>query len=70
MINKLINHGYNPNDLIEQTKTMMKLQYQNDGSKTNQEVYEDYFYSIYGEKFINDKPIMESLYECKNILDF
>ena len=63
MINKLINHGYDPNDLIEQTQTMMKLQYQNDGSKTNQKVYEDYFYSIYGEKFINDKPIMELFYK-------
>ena len=63
MISKLISYGYSAENLIEETKTMMKLQYQNDGSKTNEEVYNNYFYSIYGEKFINDKPVMELFYK-------
>jgi len=63
LVKKLVNYGYDANELIKQTQTLMKLQYENNGSKTNEEVYIDYFYSIYGEKLLSDMPIIDNFYK-------
>lgn len=63
LVTKLINHGYNPKELIPQIQTLMELQYSNDGSKTNEQIYLDYFYSLYGKKLFDDMPIIDSFYK-------
>lgn len=60
---KMSTYGYDSNKIISDiwlgTKNMIK----NDGKRTNEEVFWDTFYSIYGEKAIDDRPKFDSFYE-------
>ena len=63
LVTKLANYGYNPDELISQTQKLMGLQYANDGSKTSEQIYYDYFYGLYGKKVFDDAQIMDSFYK-------
>lgn len=60
---KLAPHGYEPNQLVKTvwkgTGAMMK----NTGKKTNEEVFWDFFASLYGEGSRKDLPLFEEFYE-------
>lgn len=57
---KVKDRGYDQQELIKVIWAGTKLMYKNDGSKTNEEVFWDYFKSVYGN--INDKPIFDDFY--------
>lgn len=54
--------GYEKNQLINTILTGTKLMYENNGSKTNEEVFWDYFISIYGEEKLKDKEVFNDFY--------
>lgn len=60
---KLAPRGYEPESLIKAvwggTGAMMK----NDGSKTNEQVFWDFFSGIYGQKALGDMPYFEEFYK-------
>ena len=61
---KMRSHGYEDLDKMvatiwEGTKRMML----NDGSKTNEQVFWDYFAEVYGEQRLADKPLFNAFYE-------
>ena len=62
---KLAPHGYDPEKLIKAiwagTYTMIK----NDGSRTNEEAFWDYFTTIFGETARDDEKIFEEFYRLE-----
>lgn len=62
---KLAPHGYDPEKLIKAiwagTYTMIK----NDGSRTNEEAFWDYFTTIFGEAARDDEKIFEEFYRIE-----
>ncbi len=60
---KLAPHGYEPNKLIEAvwggTHKMMK----NDGSRTNEEVFWEFFAGVFGEKAREDISLFDEFYK-------
>ena len=60
---KLAPRGYEPESLIKAvwggTGAMMK----NDGSKTNEQAFWDFFSNIYGQKALEDMPYFEEFYK-------
>ena len=48
MSTKMKDFGFEPNKLIETIWAGTKCMYKNDGNKTNEEVFWDYFKSVYG----------------------
>lgn len=60
---KLAPRGYEPESLIKAvwggTGAMMK----NDGSKTNEQAFWDFFSGIYGQKALQDMPYFEEFYK-------
>jgi FMN phosphatase YigB (HAD superfamily) len=60
---KLSNYGYEPNKLINSIWKGTMVMINNDGSKTNEEAFWDFFKSVYGEESINDHDIFEEFYK-------
>ena len=63
LVTKLANHGYDPDKMITNIKTLMKLMYENDGSKTSEEVFLELFSKEYGNKVYEDKDLYDSFYK-------
>ena len=59
---KVCTYGYEKEALIKHVWAGTKLMYQNNGEKSNEQVFWDYFSSIYGEKALNDKPYFDAFY--------
>ena len=59
---KLYPLGYESNKLIDVIWKGTILMMQNDGSKTNEEVFWSYFKERYGEEKLNDKEYIDSFY--------
>ena len=60
---KLASYGYQPEALIDAIWAGTIEMIKNDGKRTNEEVFWDYFASIYGEKALADMPLFEKFYE-------
>ena len=59
---KMINYGFEVEALIKNLWAGNKLMYNNDGSKTNEEVFWDYFKLAYGDDIINSKEEFDKFY--------
>lgn len=59
---KMINYGFEPNELIKNIWQGTKLMYANDGSKSNEEVFWNYFKKVYGEEIIDKKIEFDKFY--------
>ena len=55
--------GYEKDKLIDTIWKGTYLMYKNDGKITNEEVFWNYFASIYGKDKLKDKPIFDDFYE-------
>lgn len=55
-------YGYDSEKLIDTIWKGTYLMYQNDGKKTNEEVFWDYFASVFGKESLNDKVIFDDFY--------
>ena len=60
---KMAEHGYESKALIENIWKGTYGMIQNNGSKTNEQVFWDVFSQFYGEKAIKDQLLFESFYE-------
>ncbi len=60
---KLAQRGYDPNALIKAMWGGTEKMIKNDGAKTNEEVFWDFFASIYGEKAREDIPYFDEFYK-------
>ena len=60
---KLAMHGYEPKELLENVWTGTMKMIKNDGSKTNDKVFWDYFVTKYGEKVLEDIRFFDEFYE-------
>ncbi len=60
---KLAPLGYDPEQLIKVIWGGTNAMINNDGKKTNEEVFWDFFCKIYGEKARKDEPIFEQFYK-------
>lgn len=56
-------YGYEQQKLINTIWEGTKKMYKNDGSKTNEKVFWEYFASIYGNEKVKDKKYFDSFYE-------
>lgn len=59
---KVLPLGYEKNKLISTILNGTKLMYENDGSKTNEEVFWDYFTTVYGKEKLKDKEVFDNFY--------
>ena len=59
---KLAPHGYEPKALIDAIWAGTIEMIKNDGQRTNEEAFWDYFASIYGEKSLADMSLFEKFY--------
>ena len=60
---RLMPLGYNPDDLIKVIWGGTNAMFNNDGSKTNEEVFWQYFLDFYGEdKIKSDRKIIDEFY--------
>ena len=59
---KLAPYGYNPEELTKVIWSGTKEMVINDGTKTNEEAFWQYFNNYYGENNIKDKGIFDSFY--------
>lgn len=60
---KIKNHGYNDmNELVKVIWTGTKAMMENDGTKTNEEVFWNVFVSHYGERVYEDKEFFDEFY--------
>lgn len=59
---KICPYGYEAKELMNHVWKGTYAMYANDGSKTNEQVFWDYFSSIYGQKVFKDKPYFDSFY--------
>lgn len=68
LFEKVKHLGYQEEELTKAIWTGTKLMYENDGSKTNEEVFWDYFVKVYGEENLKHKKIFDDFYlnEFKN----
>ncbi len=60
---KLAPLGYEPGQLIKVIWGGTDAMINNDGKKTNEEVFWDFFSKVYGEKSLNDQPHFEEFYK-------
>lgn len=59
---KLAPHGYEQEKLIQSIWAGTRVMVKNDGAKTNESVFWDFFASVYGEKVRADEPYFEAFY--------
>lgn len=62
LVKKMAPHGYEPEKLIRTIWGGTAAMVRNDGSRTNEEVFWDYYTSVYGEKAREDIPFFEEFY--------
>lgn len=62
---KLAPYGYQPQPLIDAIWSGTAAMVKNDGSRRNEEAFWQKFYSIFGEKSLQDKPLFEEFYRCE-----
>ena len=72
---KLYPYGFEPQKLIESIWNGTMLMVKNNGKKTNEEVFWDYFKKIYGNEVMKYHPIFEEYYhnefqQVKNVCGF
>lgn len=72
---KLAPYGYEAKPLIDAIWGGVKSMAMNDGSRTNENAFWDFFEKIFGKKVYDDKPIFEDFYAndfqvAKNICGF
>ncbi len=60
---KLAPCGYDPKQLIDAVWGGTKAMIKNDGTKTNEAVFWDFFTNLYGEKALEDMPHFEEFYK-------
>lgn len=60
---KLAPHGYEPKSLINAIWAGTMEMIKNDGSKSNEKAFWNYFASQYGEKSLEDLPLFEKFYQ-------
>ena len=60
---KFANQGYDYDEVNKVIWNAVKSMYLNNGEKLNAEVYWDYLVGHYGEKFLEEKTVMDSFYE-------
>ena len=58
----MVNFGFEVEELIKNLWAGNKLMYKNDGSKTNEEVFWDYFKLAYGEEVMDSKDEFDKFY--------
>ncbi len=62
LIEKVAPLGYEPNKLVDVIWKGTYLMVQNDGKRTNEEVFWDYFLSVYGKERMKDKAVFNDFY--------
>lgn len=62
---KMAPRGYDPEGLIKAVWGGTAAMVQNDGRATNEEVFWDFFSSVYGEKALKDIPVFQEFYEVE-----
>ncbi len=62
LVKKLAPLGYNGEKLIASIWSGTKAMVLNNGKKTNEEVFWDYFCSVFGKEAINDQPVFDEYY--------
>lgn len=62
MSTKMKDFGFEPNKLIETIWNGTKCMYKNDGNKSNEAVFWNYFKSIYGEEVLSKKNEFDKFY--------
>lgn len=62
---RLAPHGYNPQALIDSIRKGTAVMVRNDGSRTNEEAFWNYFASVFGEDARNDEPKFREFYETE-----
>ena len=65
---KLAPYGYQPQPLIDAIWSGTAAMVKNDGSRRNEEAFWQKFYSIFGEKSLQDKPLFEEFYRCEGAI--
>ncbi len=55
-------YGYEPQKLIDTIWKGTALMYQNNGEKTNEEVFWNFFTSVYGKEKLKDKALFDEFY--------
>lgn len=66
---KVKDYGYDKEKLIKTIYSGTEKMYYNDGKKTNEEVFWDFFVEVYGKEKLKDKAIFDDFYvhEFKNL---
>lgn len=59
---KMLPYGYEPKQFIQTIFHGMEKMLANDGKKTNEEVFWDYFVSVYGEEKRKDQEVLDAFY--------
>ena len=72
---KLYPYGFEPQKLVESIWNGTMLMVKNNGTKTNEEVFWDYFKKVYGDDVMKYHPIFEEYYhnefqQVKNVCGF
>ena len=62
---KLMPHGYDPQALIDAIWKGTAVMVRNDGSRTNEEAFWNYFASLFGEDARKDEPKFREFYETE-----
>ena len=62
LVKKLAPLGYNGEKLIASIWSGTKAMVLNNGKKTNEDVFWDYFCSVFGKEAINDQPVFDEYY--------
>lgn len=65
LANKLAPHGYDPKQLVDSIWAGTAAMIKNDGSRTNEEVFWEYFSSVYGEEVLKDMPLFDEYYRVE-----
>ncbi|HZJ89619.1 MAG TPA: HAD family hydrolase [Bacilli bacterium] len=60
--NEMAAHGYDPHELVSVIMQGTEKMLQNDGNKTNEEVFWEYFVSVYGERARLDQAKFHAFY--------
>lgn len=58
----MVPHGYEPKQMMQTIWKSTSAMYQNDGSRTNEEVFWQYFASVYGDDARKCEPIFDEFY--------
>ncbi len=59
---KMVPYGYDPKQLVDTLLQGTKAMFFNDGSKSNEQVFWQYFETVYGKEKLKDKPIFDAYY--------